>query len=88
MHKQAMKELLTVAASHQVPLQHTVALICKCRGEKIGDLASRCGFHRNSLYKALSGEVTPSAELVAGVTGELGVNPWEYRPEKRINPED
>lgn len=78
MHKKAIKEILLVLQKHQVPLQHGVALICRARGEQLSALASRCGFHRNSLYKALAGEIAPNPKLVSAVRSELGVNPWDY----------
>jgi DNA-binding phage protein len=78
MHKQAIKEILLVLQKHKVPLQHGVALICRARGDQLGALANRCGFHRNSLYKALAGEIVANPKLVAAVRHELGVNPWDF----------
>lgn len=78
----AIEEILAVLQRQDVPLQHGVALICKCQGRKLGDLASICGYHRNSLYKALSGATTAQPEMIAAVERELGVNPWNYAPKQ------
>lgn len=78
----AIEEILAVLQKHDVPLQHSVALICKCQGRKLSDLASDCGYHRNSLYKALSHNMRVQPGMAEAVKRELGVNPWEYAPEQ------
>lgn len=77
----SMTDILRTLKRHNVPLQHSVTLLCKLQGRAIGDLAQACGYHRNSLYKALAGEVVQvQSDMVDAVTAELGVNPWAYAP--------
>lgn len=82
MNSAAIEDILALLQKHDVPLQHSTALICKCQGRKLSDLASVCGYHRNSLYKALSGATPAQPEMIAAVERELGVNPWNYAPEQ------
>lgn len=81
MNAAAIEEILAVLQKHQVPLQHGVSLICKVQSRKLGDLANTCGYHRNSLYKALSGASPAQPLMVHAVERELGVNPWLFAPE-------
>ncbi len=78
MNKKAMVEILTVLQKHHVPLQHGVALICKAQDRKLSDLASACNYHRNSLYKALMGDIPAQPEMIEAVKNELGIDPWLY----------
>lgn len=74
----AATEIMSVLRKHQVPLQPSVAMLCKIQGVKLHWVAERCGLHRNSLYKALAGEVSPSPVLVQSVKEVLGINPWQF----------
>lgn len=79
LNKQASEEILAVLGKHDVPLQHSVALLCKMRGVTLTEVAKACGCHRNLLYKALAGEIAPNNELVTGVAAFLGMNPWKLK---------
>lgn len=83
MTPESMTDILQTLKRHNVPLQHSVTLLCKLQGRAIGDLAQACGYHRNSLYKALAGEVVQvQSDMVNAVMAELGVNPWAYAPSR------
>jgi hypothetical protein len=81
MTPESMTDILRTLKRHNVPLQHSVTLLCKLQGRAISDLATACGYHRNSVYKALAGEVMQVQEdMVDAVTKELGINPWAFAP--------
>ncbi|MCR6651420.1 MAG: hypothetical protein NVV73_07965 [Cellvibrionaceae bacterium] len=81
MTPEAMSDILRDLQRHKVPLQHSVALLCKLQGRGIGGLAQACGYHRNSVYKALAGEVIQVQEdMMDAVAKELGINPWAFAP--------
>ena len=79
--RSAVEEILTVLRKHQVPLQPSVALICKVNEIPLHWIAERCGFHRNSLYKALIDEIRPHPVMVESVKEALGVDPWSIELE-------
>jgi hypothetical protein len=82
MTPEAMSDILSTLQRYSVPLQHSVTLLCKLQGRGIGDLAEGCGYHRNSVYKALAGEVAAvQPDMVASLTKALGINPWAYAPD-------
>jgi DNA-directed RNA polymerase specialized sigma24 family protein len=81
MTPESMTDILRTLKRHNVPLQHSVTLLCKLQGRAISDLATACGYHRNSVYKALAGEVVQVQEdMMDAVTKELGINPWAFAP--------
>lgn len=81
MKPESMSDILRTLKRHKVPLQHSVTLLCKVQGRAISDLAHACEYHRNSLYKALAGEVVEvQPDMIEAVAAELGVNPWAYSP--------
>jgi hypothetical protein len=81
MTPESMTDILRELQRHKVPLQHSVALLCKLQGRGIGGLAQACGYHRNSVYKALAGEVVQVQEdMMDAVAKELGINPWAFAP--------
>lgn len=81
MNKAAIEAYLKLGKRHGVPLQHTLTLICHARRDRLSELTRRCGVHRNTLYKALAGETTPSEYLIKKISQELeGLNPWQYAP--------
>lgn len=79
MNKKAMLEIMEVLCRHQVPLQHTVALLCKAKGVPLNEIAKQVGCHRNLVYKSLAGEVAPNPQLVQGLREVLGLDPWAFR---------
>ncbi len=83
----AMRVLSQLRRSN-VPLQHSVQLICKVGGVPLGELASNCGYHRNYLYKSLKGDVTPAGEFRMSVLGRLGVDPWDYQISPEVSFDD
>jgi transcriptional regulator with XRE-family HTH domain len=76
--KAGMVEILVVLKKHQVPLQHGVSLLCKAKGLTLSELSVACGYHRNSIYKALSGENNVQPDMIKKVENLLGVNPWDF----------
>lgn len=78
----ALHEVMTVLQKHGVPLQHGTALLCRMKGMTLAELSTTCGYHRNSIYKALSGENQVQPDMEAAVTKEIGINPWLYAIEK------
>lgn len=82
MRPEPIIEVLGVLQKHDVPLQPSVGLICKCQGRKLSDLASGCGYHRNSVYKAPSNSAREQSGMSQAIERELGVNPWNYKPER------
>lgn len=79
----ALSEVMSVLQKHGVPLQHGVSLICRIKGMTLSELAIACGYHRNSIYKALSGENQIQPEMETAVTERLGINPWRYQSENQ-----
>jgi len=82
MNNTSAAEILTVLCKHEVPLQHSVALLCKVQGKTLTDIAEASGFHRNLLYKALSGGTRPNSKLQKAVEQALDINPWLYIKEQ------
>ena len=80
--REGMVEILVVLKKHQVPLQHGVSLLCKAKGLTLSELSVACGYHRNSIYKALSGENNVQPEMKLKVENLLGVNPWNFVSDK------
>lgn len=80
--KAGMVEILVVLQKHHVPLQHGVSLLCKLKGLTLSELSIACGYHRNSIYKALSGENNVQSEMMLKVESLLGVNPWDFVSDK------
>ena len=79
MDNDSVMRVLSQLKSNNVPLQHSVQLICKIRGVPLGDLAGDCGYHRNYLYKSLKGDVTPAIQFRERVSELLAVDPWCYQ---------
>ncbi len=70
--------ILSHLERNNVPLQHSVQLICKADGIALGELVREMGFHRNHLYQTLSGIRRPSKAFRDGISKRLSVDPWAY----------
>ncbi len=69
----------TILDCHQrldVPLQQSVAFLYRVLGQSMSDTATRAGYTRNYLYKALAGERNPPCRLRQAVREDLGVDVW------------
>lgn len=80
----SIKKMLIFLQSENIPLQHSVSMICRTKGIGLGKLAISFGIHRNYLFQTLSGERTPSADLRGKMRKELGVDPWDYAPRREV----
>ncbi len=75
-------DLEAVLACHQaldIPLQHSVAFVYRVMGLNLTATAERAGYSRNTFYKALAGDRTPSARLREAVREDLGIDVWAER---------
>tara|TARA_B100000446_G_scaffold87859_1_gene82666 strand:- start:86 stop:607 length:522 start_codon:yes stop_codon:yes gene_type:complete len=80
----SIKRILIFLQRENIPLQHSVSMICKTKGIRLGKLAISFGIHRNYLFQTLSGDRTPSADLRNRMRKELGVDPWNYAPRREV----
>ena len=76
MHSVDVQELMRVHARLGVPVVHTVALVARLRHVSLSALAREAGYHRNSLYQALVGDIRPPQRLHDVVIQKLGIDPW------------
>jgi len=80
MNTEQTLRLLQVHSECGVPLQHSVALLFKCKGLSLDGFSRQAGYQRTYLYKALAGSLSPSPGLRAAMAGVLGVDPWPPSP--------
>lgn len=78
MNAQSMNEIMEVLQKHRVPLQYSVALICKVKGIGMASLTEACGYHRNYLNQTLCGAIKPAQAFREQITNRLGIDPWLY----------
>jgi transcriptional regulator with XRE-family HTH domain len=81
--KQAYEEVLSLHQRHNIPLQHSIALLCKTEGIGMSELAESCGKHRNYLNQSLRGIFKPTHKFRMAITKKLGVDPWKYQSDRK-----
>jgi len=78
MNNDTVVRVLSHLKRNNVPLTHSLQLICKSKGIALGRLATKSGYHRNYLYKCLCGEIIPADDFKKRISAEVGVDPWLY----------
>ena len=76
MNSRQVRRILRLHMECGIPLQHSVAMLFRVKGASLGTAAKQAGYQRTYLYKALSGELSPSPRLRETMESMLGVDPW------------